>query len=242
MNNIARWDGTTWQPLGTGFNAGVTGGTINSMMEYNGQLYVAGTFSSAGGVSVNSIARWNGSTWSAVSSGVTGGVNGIRDMIVYNNALYVVGQFTTAGGMSSKNVAKWTGSAWMPMTLWNTNQYVETIEEYNNKLYVGTNDADTAHVYRMDSETGIEEANYGGKISLYPNPANDVVWITLDAEAAKDAQQIVISDMLGRNVFAKDIQALNGVVTLDISAIASGRYVLTVVSEKRTQTLPFVKQ
>ena len=44
-NNIARWDGSAWQPLGSGTNSSVAALTI-----YNGELIAGGGFTTAGGV------------------------------------------------------------------------------------------------------------------------------------------------------------------------------------------------
>ncbi len=56
-NRIAAWDGSQWQPLGTG-----TGGTdyayVNALTVYNGELIARGYFASAGGQVSAFIARW----------------------------------------------------------------------------------------------------------------------------------------------------------------------------------------
>jgi hypothetical protein len=62
-SNIARWDGTTWFPLGSGISRS---GKVQAMASYKGYLYVAGEFDTAGGLPCGSIARWDGSSWSQV--------------------------------------------------------------------------------------------------------------------------------------------------------------------------------
>jgi hypothetical protein len=37
---------------------------------YNGELYIGGDFTNAGGIVVSNIAKWNGTTWSALGTGV----------------------------------------------------------------------------------------------------------------------------------------------------------------------------
>jgi hypothetical protein len=64
-NNIAAWDGTTWQPLGSGMDYGVLALTV-----YDGELIAGGWFTTAGGVGTNYIARWNGATWQPLGSGM----------------------------------------------------------------------------------------------------------------------------------------------------------------------------
>lgn len=54
VNNIAKWDGVNWTPLGTGVNDGVS-----SLKAINNDLFVGGSFTMAGNISANRIAKWN---------------------------------------------------------------------------------------------------------------------------------------------------------------------------------------
>jgi hypothetical protein len=91
------------------------------------ELYVAGSFRSAGNVAANGIAKWNGTRWAALGSGIDApelaplyGPNSVQGAInalaVYDDgsgpALYAGGTFTSIGGVSASNFAKWNGSAW----------------------------------------------------------------------------------------------------------------------------------
>src|SRR5262245_56486529 len=58
--NIARWDGTSWSPLGTGISSGAEAMTLLS----DGRLVAAGNFTAAGGQPVWGMALWDGSAWS----------------------------------------------------------------------------------------------------------------------------------------------------------------------------------
>ncbi len=62
---VAKWDGTTWSPLGTAVNS-----FVYSMVVYNGELYIGGNFTTAGGNPANYIAKWNGTSWAALGSGL----------------------------------------------------------------------------------------------------------------------------------------------------------------------------
>ena len=113
--NIAKWNGTSWSPLGSGLQS-----MANDIVVVPGRngaadtLYVGGTFVYAGGFNGPAfLARWDGSTW----SGLRGGVNGVvYDLVLHEEgngtALYACGTFTTAGGASAPSVARWDGSAW----------------------------------------------------------------------------------------------------------------------------------
>ncbi len=113
ISNIAKWDGTSWHPLGSGTN-----GTVYALTVYDDgsgpALYAAGSFTEAGGVSANRIARWDGTAWHPLGQGV--GTFRIHKLTVYDDgsgpALYAGGYFSEAGGAEAHNIAKWDGAAW----------------------------------------------------------------------------------------------------------------------------------
>ncbi len=127
----------SWNPVGTGLSP-----EPGCMAVYNGNLYVGGYITNAGGVPVNTIAMWDGTNWSAVGSGITGAVNSsnpeIYAMAVYNGDLYVGGYFTTAGGAPASNIAKWNGTGWSALGS-GINGFVHTMSVYNGKLIIGGN-------------------------------------------------------------------------------------------------------
>ncbi len=86
-NNIARWDGTSWSPLGSGMQGGQYT-SVSALAVYNGELIAAGEFTTAGGTPANYIARWDGTIWSALGSGMDATV---RALTVYNGELIAGG-------------------------------------------------------------------------------------------------------------------------------------------------------
>ncbi|MBL8752732.1 MAG: hypothetical protein JNK15_05480 [Planctomycetes bacterium] len=105
-NAIARWNGSTWSPLGSGIL-----GTVFALLALpNGDLIVGGNFSSAGGVPAPRLARWNGSVWSGFGSLTGFRVNAIAAMP--NGDLVVGGNLTSAGGTPVANIARWNGTTW----------------------------------------------------------------------------------------------------------------------------------
>jgi hypothetical protein len=112
--NVASWDGTAWQPLGTGVNGSVEALlSVDSTSAMGPALYAGGSFTTADGSSAKRIASWSGSAWSNLGTGMDGSVEALA---IYNDgggdALYAGGSFTLAGGASANRVAKWNGSAW----------------------------------------------------------------------------------------------------------------------------------
>jgi len=128
----------SWSTLGSGMNGEVFASTV-----YNGNLIVAGKFTTAGGVPANYIAQWNGASWSALGSGMQGGWAGhtsIYALSVYNGNLIAGGDFDTAGGVSAKNIAQWNGTSWSALDSGLDGIYgwgVYSLTVYNNNLIAG---------------------------------------------------------------------------------------------------------
>ncbi|MFN0242237.1 MAG: hypothetical protein ACKVWV_05035 [Planctomycetota bacterium] len=115
-NNIVKWDGSAWSPLGAGVNG--SAGALAIHDDGTGPaLYVGGTFTVAGGVPVQNVAKWNGASWSDVGGGAwnpTGG--GVGELISFDDgsgsALYACGNFTTTASGPAKGIARWNGTTW----------------------------------------------------------------------------------------------------------------------------------
>jgi len=104
-NHVARWDGSTWSPLGSGVGGGTNPGVSALALDGGGSLYAGGRFTTAGGVPASNLARWDGSTWSALGDGVNGDVYALA--LDGSGRLYVGGDFTSAGGVTGDYIAKW---------------------------------------------------------------------------------------------------------------------------------------
>jgi len=114
VNFIARWDGQSWSPLGTGLNS--PSFALAGFDDGGGPaLYAGGSFTLAGGAIAHRIAKWDGRSWSNLGSGMD---NFVRVMCVFDDGsgngaeLYVGGEFTVAGGLTVNHVAKWNGTSW----------------------------------------------------------------------------------------------------------------------------------
>ena len=81
----------TWNSLSVGTND-----AVGALCVFNGDLYVGGAFTTAGGMGVNGLAKWNGSSWAALPSTIN---NGVADLLAFDSVLYVGGTFTNAGGI-----------------------------------------------------------------------------------------------------------------------------------------------
>jgi len=117
-NSIARWNGTSWSALGTGFQ-GLNFPDVTALAAYDDgagpRLYTGGTIVTAGGSPVSNMARWDPTTgWSAVGGGVAGGfADFVLDMKVFDNGsgdgpgLFVGGGFAVAYDSEDGYLAQW---------------------------------------------------------------------------------------------------------------------------------------
>ena len=137
-NRIARWNITnsTWSALATG----ISGGTVPAVFVIeasSSNVYVGGTFTTAGGNAANNIAVWNGSAWSSLGSGVSGGSTPVVFAIaVTGSTVYAGGDFTAAGSTSANRIAAWNGTTWSALGS-GVNNVVYALSLRGNALYAG---------------------------------------------------------------------------------------------------------
>ena len=99
------WNGTNWTSLPK-LNGGIA--VIYDLAWYKNELYAAGIFTRASGMTNIGLARWDGFGWRNV-----GGFQGIASKLrVYGDDLYVGGSFTNAGPVQANSVARWDGAGW----------------------------------------------------------------------------------------------------------------------------------
>jgi hypothetical protein len=108
MQRITMWDGSHWQPFGSG--GGISDGR-SLAVRANGDLVVVGNFTTADSVPANRAAYWSqgGSAFNAFGNGVAS--------IALTTNLYqgVNGEEVIAGGFFSGKVASWDGTSWNQM-------------------------------------------------------------------------------------------------------------------------------
>ncbi|HEX6883650.1 MAG TPA: HYR domain-containing protein [Planctomycetota bacterium] len=111
-DRIARWDGASWQALGSGLNSLVE--TLVVHDDGTGPaLYAGGAFILAGGALANRIARWDGASWTPLGAGMNSPVWALAEHDDGSGlALYAGGGFTSAGGAGANRIARWNGASW----------------------------------------------------------------------------------------------------------------------------------
>ena len=130
---IARWDGNSWSPVGSGMDD-----IVYELTTFSGNLIAGGSFLYAGGTQTRYVARWNGSSWSALAGGLNYGVNGLA---VSGTNLYVGGNFSGAFNAGDvlipiNYVARWDGSSWSAVGS-GMNNTVMSVAVAGNTLFAG---------------------------------------------------------------------------------------------------------
>jgi hypothetical protein len=267
VNNIAKWNGSSWSPLGSGMFKGNVS-NVSALIVYNNQLIAGGCFDSAGGVPANSIAKWNGSSWSPLGSGVGGSsfYSVVKAFTIINNELIAAGDFKTAGGISANYIAKWNGTSWSPLgsglvaNISNSFPVARALATYNNKVIVGgmfygAGSLLVNNIAQWGTNIGIKQIsqNVPDKFSLsqnYPNPFNPATNIRYQIPKLSsphalsgDPVTLKIFDALGREIeILVNEKHSPGTyeVTWDASNYPSGIYFYKLETSDFTKTLKMI--
>jgi WD40 repeat protein len=107
---VARWDGTQWSSLGTGWYT-----RVNTILVLpNGDVLAGGDNGSYG----YNIARWNGVSWANLGAGTTGSPFWVSSLSeLPNGDVVAAGSFSVVGGVLAANIARWDGAAWSAMAV-----------------------------------------------------------------------------------------------------------------------------
>ena len=109
-NRIARWNGSSWEPVGPGFDA-----EVKSLgFDEAGMLHVSGVFSQlTDGTALRHVARWN-AAWEPVGPGVDENLfEGVNALVFADNgAFYALGDVQHLGGALVNGVGYWNSQQW----------------------------------------------------------------------------------------------------------------------------------
>jgi hypothetical protein len=119
VQNIAKWNGSTWSDVGGGLSWSVIPEVHVIYAADIGQgpgLYAAGYFQHAGTTEVRGIAQWNGQQWSPLGSGQN---SNVQAMALYDDGsgpkLWIGGDLDF-GGPTSHQLTVWDGANGTPVT------------------------------------------------------------------------------------------------------------------------------
>jgi len=132
-DHIVSWNGAAYAALGTGMNLTVTGLAIHP----NGDLYVVGSFTSAGGVAVRYVAMWDGS-WNVVGVGF----NNIAYTVAIDarGDVFIGGTFTDLFGGAGGNynyIARWNLTSFFALGDGTNNNVWKIVIGPDDLIYAG---------------------------------------------------------------------------------------------------------
>lgn len=96
----------------------------------------------------------------------------------------------------------------------------------------------------FDVTSGIESnTNYNNNLMLYPNPANEKIYISLSEINNENSEvEISIKNILGQEFLHEKGKNINELKGIDIASIPSGIYLFSLVSEGKTYIKKFIKK
>lgn len=115
---VVRWDGRRWESLFDGAYEGIAGGigTVMAFTLHQGEVFIGGSFLTAGDAYSPCLARWTGKEWRDVGGSVSEpSGRTVRTLASSGPRLFAGGTFTYIGDVAATNVASWDGSRWEPL-------------------------------------------------------------------------------------------------------------------------------
>lgn len=110
-HGIARWDGTSWSSVGSGWSA-----TVSALLTLPNGDAVAGGYT---GIGAYNVASWDGTSWTALGVGVSKLplVSNAAPCVfalarLPNDDLVAGGDFAMAGSAAATGIARWNGASW----------------------------------------------------------------------------------------------------------------------------------
>jgi len=116
VNNVARWNGTSWSALGSGLN-----GEVYDLAWWGNELYAAGQFFAASYEQFHSLARWRDGVWTLLGDQIMPGSSEsyhIKGLTLATNGsnIYLGGHFDKMDGHPMNHVARWDRERWFDLT------------------------------------------------------------------------------------------------------------------------------
>jgi hypothetical protein len=194
--NIARYDGDQWHPVGNGIQYGEI--YPKSMCMYHRELYVGGYIDTIDNENYNNLARWDGESFHHVGGGVSDEVEALYE---YKNHLYVGGYFDTVGGdLIAYGIAKYyapppSDCKWLRPRI-QTENYQDTFYLTQAEPIVWVNFKNN-NAYAQSWEWNFGDSFTGNGSHLqqhgYDNPGEYMIQVTVTQDGcSKTAEKIIV--------------------------------------------------
>ncbi|MEK6644677.1 MAG: hypothetical protein AABZ08_12300 [Planctomycetota bacterium] len=177
-DDLARWDGKAWLPLGSGLTIAASSSTwpVSSVCIWHEKLVMTGQITQAGSKRVDGIVLWNGATfeglpwlfppqhspWSPPTT--------IHASTVHGDDLVVGGSFGLYS--SPRNIARFDGSAWQPIGD-GLQSKVVALYNHDDQL-IAASDSELSPYYGEVHLWDDHQWNRIGNVGSYLNPYDTV--------------------------------------------------------------------
>lgn len=233
-----------WEPLGSG-----TSGLVRSLAASGTSVYVGGDFATAGVLSAPLIARWivDPGYWDRLGEGLEGTTEaGVFGLAVGGGGVWATGLFDRTGGAAMHNVARWDtlGRTWERLgsgVVRGSAPPGRTVAASDQDVYVGGGFADagnrfTPFLARWTRAT----ASVGFSLDALPDWMRFVRTTDGVMVRTRDGREVEVQvvDLLGRVL--RRVSGQDGTITIPMSTLATGAFLLVVRSHGRTATARMV--
>jgi len=219
VNNIARWDGQQWHPLGSGVDD-----EVKVITCVNDMLYVGGNFEAAGGKQIGFLTRWLGTALEFEAFSASRGDDGVTLSWRLATGIPVTRYHVYRDGERIATIENAAGETVAAGGVATASQYTDTNAD-PQKRYSYSLGVERAH--GLETRSGVVRASVpptGLDLAQnYPNPFNPSTTIEFTSDGALPVR-LTIHDLRGARVAVLyDATPVAGTVTIDWDgASASG--------------------
>lgn len=246
---IAGWDGIQWFPLENGL---LGDSWVNDIIVYNSYLFVGGKFLQSNGNVADYIMAWDGQNWFDPFPDVQF-IAQVADLNVINNNLYIAGPHHIVGDTNVYGLAKFDEINFY--SIGGANNFLTKIAGLNDTLYAATQwvcDGDTAKwISRMPMNTpadtfvyqplNIESQNFSNyNINLYPNPAENNLFITANGNIDLTGVEYSIMNIQGKTIRNGLVKETNQ--SFYVSDLSAGVYIFQLSGNNLNVSRKFIKK
>ncbi|MBL0339497.1 MAG: T9SS type A sorting domain-containing protein [Bacteroidetes bacterium] len=232
-DNIARWDGTQWHPMGDGLGPYIFCMTVDTISNI---LYAGGNVAWTGSTPVEKVAFWDGINWQQVGSGIPQ-VPNLQTLCMCKGELFA------GAGQSIQTfpdrIKKWNGQVWQTLNSSPSDGGVYELCEFQGSLFAsGTFDEiDSvccywALAYYTDTTTvGLQSLPTQSEngFQIYPNPANYQITLVFD-EKLRETTNVSIYNTEGKTVFEQNFKTVSKEINIELPQnLKAGVYICKVI-------------
>jgi len=157
------------------------------------------------------------------------------------NGTYILGDYIADGSTTA------TDNCTDPVTIFSQDPVAGTVLDFGVHTIIFTAEDEYGNVSTCSFELDVQEADLGindnelaGAISMYPNPARNIVTITNSSNISLETAMIY--DISGKLISNINLQDMQGEKVIDISNYASGVYMVQITGEQASVVKRLIKE